>query len=318
MDKPLVSILIPTYNNSLTIGRCLQSLLDQDYENLVVVTLDNRSDDDTYDILLDFERKNRDRIYTGRTFTHLSQHEHRAYCFGMMNPRSLFIQYLPATDVLLPNYVSRCVELGESSEQIGCVLTHADIIHPSGKIESASRFHPSDCIIPGDAGMESFMANGLDLNVAKFFRKEVYYVSLGEGFVFNCLLDWVPMVTACSVFDIGYVSDGLALRGDSKAIQAEAFVPELAELFEHYLFLHAFNNIAVKLERQRVRDKFPNALRRLSLDCIRCCAQLSKLGDVQNAMAYLSLALAYLPEIAQTDAYRQAAASFENLSKALL
>ncbi len=318
MDKPLVSILIPTFNNSSTLSRCLQSLLDQDYENLLIVTLDNRSDDDTYDILLDFERRNRDRLYTGRSFTRLSRNEHREFNRGLMNPRTRFVQYLQATDVLLPNYVSHCVDLCESNEQVGCVLTHADIIHPSGRIEDALRHHPSDCIIAGDTQMESFMANGLDLNVVKFFRTEVFNISLREGFVFNRLLDWLPMVTACSVFDMGYISDALALRGDLKAIQAEEFVPELEEFFEHYLFLQAFYNIGVKLERKSVCDKLPDAIRRLSLECIRCCAQLSRRGDVQNAMVYHSLALAYLPEIAQTDDYRQAAASFENLSKGLL
>ena len=57
MDRPLVTIMIPTRNNASTIARCLASVLEQDYDNLLVSALDNQSTDDTYDVLVDFERR---------------------------------------------------------------------------------------------------------------------------------------------------------------------------------------------------------------------------------------------------------------------
>ena len=45
MDKPLVSILIPTCDEADTLDRCLRSALDQDYDNLMVIALDNQSKD---------------------------------------------------------------------------------------------------------------------------------------------------------------------------------------------------------------------------------------------------------------------------------
>ena len=41
MVKPIVSILIPTYNHAATLERCLRSVLEQDYEPMQVVVLDN-------------------------------------------------------------------------------------------------------------------------------------------------------------------------------------------------------------------------------------------------------------------------------------
>lgn len=315
MDKPLVSLIITTRNNSSTIGRCLQSAIDQDYENLSILVLDNRSEDDTYDVLWDFERKNRDRLYTGRTFAHLSQNELRARSFAMINPRARYVRFLPATDALYPSYISRCIELCGSNERIGCVLTHADIVYPSGQIGSAPKHRPGDCVVSGDEQMEFFMTRGFDLNIAALFRKEIFYLAFTEVLAFNRLSDWLPMIMACTISDIGYISQCLALRGDSKAVGTEPFVPELEEYFEHYLLLQTFDKIAARLGRQRVCEKLPDALRRLSLECIRCSAQLAQRGAPRKGMAYLSLALAYLPEIAQTDEYRQAAAGLNLVGK---
>jgi hypothetical protein len=286
--------------------------VEQDYDNLIITALDNQSNDDTYDILVDFERQYRDRLYTGRTCTRASHNEHRLSCMRLINPRSRLIQYLSATDVLNPTYVSRVVELFESNEQTGCVLTHADIIQPSGVIAPAPRHRSSDCILPGDIQMEAFMVLGFDLQVVQLYRIETYRLYLNEGLIFNRFPDWLPLVMASSISDFGYICDALAWRGDARTIHGDQFIPSLEDLFEHYLFLQAFSTIAARLGRKGVCAQLPHALRRLSRECIGCSSLLLHRGDFQRARSYLSLALAYLPEIADTQDFKQLAASFEN------
>ncbi len=315
MDKPLVAIMIPTYNDSGTLKRCLRSALEQDYENLMVVALDNRSEDGTYDILVDFERQYRDRLYTGRTFARLISHEHRRRCLDLINPRSRFVQYLNAAGVLLPTYVSHCVELFESNEQIGCVMTHADVLHPSGSIEPAPGYYPGDCVIAGDTQMESFMARGLEVNAVQLYRIEVYNLSLAEKLVFKRFPDWLPLVMASSISNLGYIHETLAFRGDSAAIQGERFIANVEDLLEHYIFLQAFNTIAARLERHEVCEQFPSALKRLGMECVRSSRLSLEAGEPLKARSCLSLALAYLPEIAETSAFRQVAELFENRSQ---
>lgn len=46
-DLPLVSIIFPTYNNSATLPRALDSMLAQDYANTHIVVVDDCSSDDT-------------------------------------------------------------------------------------------------------------------------------------------------------------------------------------------------------------------------------------------------------------------------------
>ncbi len=49
-ERALVSIIIPTYNSSKTICRCLESVRGQTYRNIEIIVCDNFSDDDTVDI----------------------------------------------------------------------------------------------------------------------------------------------------------------------------------------------------------------------------------------------------------------------------
>jgi len=52
-DAPLISICIPARNEERNIRRCVDAALDQDYPNLEIIVLDDRSTDGTSEILRD-------------------------------------------------------------------------------------------------------------------------------------------------------------------------------------------------------------------------------------------------------------------------
>lgn len=49
--NPLISVIIPTFNRASTIGRTIDSLLNQTYQNFEIVIVDDGSVDDTFKIL---------------------------------------------------------------------------------------------------------------------------------------------------------------------------------------------------------------------------------------------------------------------------
>lgn len=57
--QPLVSVIVPTRNSEATIGRCLESIIDQNYSNVEIIVVDNYSDDRTRQIA----KKYRAEIY---------------------------------------------------------------------------------------------------------------------------------------------------------------------------------------------------------------------------------------------------------------
>ena len=53
--KPLVSILIANYNNSLYIQQCINSLNSQTYKNLEIIFFDDNSSDNSLEIIKNFQ-----------------------------------------------------------------------------------------------------------------------------------------------------------------------------------------------------------------------------------------------------------------------
>lgn len=56
--NPKVSIILPARNEEKFISNCLNSLIDQDYENYEIIVIDDSSDDNTRKIILDYAKKN--------------------------------------------------------------------------------------------------------------------------------------------------------------------------------------------------------------------------------------------------------------------
>ena len=51
ISKPLISICIPCYNSDKYIKDCIESGLNQTYENIEVIVLDNMSTDNSWSII---------------------------------------------------------------------------------------------------------------------------------------------------------------------------------------------------------------------------------------------------------------------------
>ena len=62
---PKVSIIIPVYNCSEYLGRCLNSIFCQTFTNFEVIAVDDGSDDSSLQILREFEKRDRRlKVYT--------------------------------------------------------------------------------------------------------------------------------------------------------------------------------------------------------------------------------------------------------------
>jgi probable beta-1,3-galactosyltransferase len=59
MKNPLVSVIIPTYNSSRTLEKCLKSIKNQTYKNIEIIVVDNNSIDNTKEIA---------KKYTGKVY----------------------------------------------------------------------------------------------------------------------------------------------------------------------------------------------------------------------------------------------------------
>jgi glycosyltransferase involved in cell wall biosynthesis len=97
--KPLVSVIIPNYNYGKYLVQCIDSILNQDYENLEVIVVDDGSTDNSLAILQIYDK------YI-KVISTQNNGAPTARNFGVLESKGLFIAYLDADDYWLPNKVS--------------------------------------------------------------------------------------------------------------------------------------------------------------------------------------------------------------------
>lgn len=117
----LVSVIIPCYNAQAWIGEAINSCLQQTYQNIEIIVVDDGSTDNSLEIIKTFANK---IIYQ----TQPHQGGNVARNRGLELAQGQYIQFLDADDFILPEKIVRQVEY---LEQTGADIVYGDWRHQS-------------------------------------------------------------------------------------------------------------------------------------------------------------------------------------------
>ena len=211
MTAPLVTILIPTFNRSTMLRRCIESVLAQT-QACEVIVVDHGSSDDTPAVAASFG----DRIrYLRRDADH---GVHFCWLDGVINAKGEFIHLNFDDDYLEPTYVEKCMAL--MGPDVGLVFSKVSLRdEESGRIDSelfgefgetgvrsASTFmhkHVRGLISPGATILRrKDILDALYVGKVPFARHE--YRGVGP--------DWLmTAMTTLSYDKVGFVDEPLAV-----------------------------------------------------------------------------------------------------------
>src|SRR5210317_1951921 len=106
--KPLVSVIIPTYNRGWILAEAIDSVLAQDFKDYELIVVDDGSTDNTREIL---GRYGRDIVVLAQSNQGVSAARNRgiAACTGK------FVAFLDSDDLWLPQKLSRQVNFFNSN-----------------------------------------------------------------------------------------------------------------------------------------------------------------------------------------------------------
>jgi glycosyltransferase involved in cell wall biosynthesis len=110
MEKPKVSIIIPTYNSAATLARCLESIRGQSHPSIEVIIVDSMSNDATVEIAADFGAKAIQKESTPALARNL----------GVVNSTGKYVFFIDSDQVLSKSVVEECFQSCES-ENAGMV-----------------------------------------------------------------------------------------------------------------------------------------------------------------------------------------------------
>jgi glycosyltransferase involved in cell wall biosynthesis len=170
VERPLVSIVTPSFNSGRFIDATIRSVLEQDYPNIEYLVMDGGSTDATLDILRGYERSH-ERSHEGR-LRYISEHDKgqaSAVNRGFHMTRGSIFAFLNADDTYLPGAISTAVE--------------AFAMHPKPAVVYGDAWHVAeDGTRISPYPVEPFDANRLARRCficqpAAFFRREAFAAS---------------------------------------------------------------------------------------------------------------------------------------------
>ena len=304
-DHPLVSILIPNYNYSRFLPTCLASALNQTYDQLEVVFVDNHSSDDSYDVAMAFQAKYPDRMRIYRSDANYGASMNALKAYRMMDPRSECHIFLSSDDYFDPTLVARSVGIMRDHPSVGFVISHRNAINEHGVIVPELPFYNCNCVVPSTEQMEVFMMAGIGVST-QCFRKRSAELA-GEpymGYRFDVAGDWFSHFCLASASDMGYLMDPLCTYRTHSGNETSTAIRSLANSVEHVLLIHAFADMAESLGRPSVVRRLGPAKEKLGTMCLRYCTQLLHEGDPYTAQRYLHLAPVLRPDLREDEGWK--------------
>jgi len=108
--KPKVSIIIPTYNSEKWVEECVLSCLQQTYDNIEVIAVDNESVDGTVDILKSIQKKYPELILSSAENIYPNcWDEARAEGFRLMSGD--YVVTIGSDDYIDTKYIENCMSI---------------------------------------------------------------------------------------------------------------------------------------------------------------------------------------------------------------
>lgn len=133
MNLPLVSILIPCYNVEKYVEESLRSILNQTYKNIEIITIDDCSKDNTFDILQNLSKED-NRIKVVRNEENLKLIATLNKGISLCNGD--YIARMDADDISLPSRIEEEVKFLEENKEydiVSCQFYAFPSEHPNKK-----------------------------------------------------------------------------------------------------------------------------------------------------------------------------------------
>ena len=127
-DKPLVSIITPSYNQGKYLEETILSVLNQDYENIEYILVDGGSSDNTIDIIEKYKQR------FAWWVSEKDQGQTDAINKGFNRAKGQILAWINSDDVYVPGAVRMAVEALKQYPQAGMVYGDLDFIDEHGRL----------------------------------------------------------------------------------------------------------------------------------------------------------------------------------------
>ncbi len=146
--KPVVSVIIPTFNRASLLKDCVSSVKNQTYKEWEIIIVDDGSEDSTYSLVkeLVYQNENIRYIFHKNRGVTLSMNAGLKMCCGS------FITFLGSDDQYKPEHLELRLKFMHDNPEIDLIHGGADIIGDKfvkDKNDLSKTIHLDNCILGG-------------------------------------------------------------------------------------------------------------------------------------------------------------------------
>jgi len=296
-ENPLVSILIYNYNYGKYLSECFQSALDQSYPNIEILFSDNASNDNSWDIAIDFQRRYPGRITIARNRANLGTDLNLQNCWATQKGRYYVV--LGSDDVLHKDFVKVTASLLSEHLDAAYVMTHRYILDKDSNRTEEVPFYDGcyKLIPPSQNGV--YMMAAINPSITQICyrtdqaRKRSAMGEFGSQFYGTRIMDF----RLCMDFPVIYVDAPLVghrIHGENQSLVADK---NLMEILGPYILNLQFKEMGRISGYKNIEDKFNKSIPKLSKLALRYSLRAAKRGDIELGLQYWHLSQALYPEI---------------------
>jgi glycosyltransferase involved in cell wall biosynthesis len=293
LDRPLLTVAVPTYNGANHLTQALQSILSQEGVAFELIVSDDRSTDETLEVV----RKtagDKARIEINSERLGLAGNWNRSVALA----RAPLVAVFHQDDVMLRGHLSAHVSAFTGDARIGLVASASSVIDDAGMevpptVVERGGLGPEDRLIEA-GGLAEFMAGGNPLRCsAVTLRVDAFHDLGGFDPTYRYVVDWDLWIRLSRQWKVAWLARSSVLVRWHRGSETHRFKTGTADLDETARLLELFfavdfeyhpdaarllRNANARLARaflNRADDALRAGLPDLAADCLRRATERS-------------------------------------------
>lgn len=298
-DSPLVSIMIPNRNHSMFLDGCIQGALDQTYDNIEIIFLDNCSTDNSIEVASRYAHRGVRVCKNPLNITN------RSIDLLAYMAKGKYLMTLFADDLIKPTMVEKCVSIMEAHPEVGYVHCERDFIDADGTITELDPFYNCSFISPGRSALPIYLLADVAQSPQCLMRRTVFDAAMGFESEFDHVnADKDLWFRLSLISDYAYIREKLSLiRVHASRETIKAF-----RNFYHPLALFLTIDFHVRLGSEQelhnnVVERKAFAFHKLALEFLNIASFALNENNRDLAKQYLLFAQITSPDIIHENLY---------------
>ncbi|MDO5557053.1 MAG: glycosyltransferase family 2 protein [Clostridia bacterium] len=257
-----ISIIIPVYNTEKYLRKCLDSVINQNYNNYEIIIVNDESTDGSQKIIDEYEKRYSQKI---KAFFKKNEGISEARNFGVSKARGDYITFVDSDDYIDCNMLSKMSEKAEE-KNFDIVLSNLKYVYPKKEVVVSSGIKKD---IFGKE-LKGEIINILPAMCGKLIKKEMFEdLKFKKNIWFEDLEIYFRMYTkikSVGVIDKAYYNYIQRINSITYTYNEKLYdlINNWEDIIDFYIKENIFNEYKEELEYSYVRYAFATFIKRLA------------------------------------------------------